>query len=94
MSDTIDVASNAVRDAAAIIAAVHKGDTTSAHMLFSFYNTDLVAQAELVGALAGFAGGILKTVDAIADEVATVHGVSVPSSRQVLSGVLLKLGES
>jgi hypothetical protein len=93
MSDTVSAEENAARDAGAITAALFKGDVESADMLLAFYERDPVAQSKLCGSLAAIACAVLKTVDRIGEEMMTVHGVQFPSSRQVLAGVLMKLGE-
>jgi hypothetical protein len=94
MADAIDINGNAARDAAAVVALLHRGnpgDLASAELLMRFYNRDQVAQAALCGALAAFATAVLSTIDTIADELRTVHGVDMPTSRDVLSSVLTRL---
>jgi hypothetical protein len=92
MSDTLTVEQNAARDAAALVAALHKGDTDMVTILLSLYN-DREEMAALCGSLAAFANAILKIIDGIGEEIRTVHGISFPSSSQVLSSVLLRLAE-
>jgi hypothetical protein len=93
MSDNTSVEENAARDAAAVTAALFKGDVESAGVLLACYEGDPVAQSKLCGSLAAVSAAILQTVDRIGEEMMTVHGVPFPSSRQVLAGVLLKLAE-
>jgi hypothetical protein len=83
--------SDASRDAAAIVASLHKGDYDSALLLAGFYDNDLESSAMLSGALAAFATSVLSVIDQIGEEMRTTHGVEFPSSNAVLSSVLTRL---
>jgi hypothetical protein len=88
MSDTLTVEENAPRDA-----ALFKGDVESASILLRLYERDPIGQAALCGALAALSAAVLKAVDGIREELATVKGIAIPSARDVLSGVLLRLAD-
>lgn len=84
------VTDDAMRDSAALVASLYKGDTDSASLLLGFY-TDPEEMAALCGALAAFAAACLKTVDSVRDKVLVSDGVTLPTGDQVLKRVIVKM---
>jgi hypothetical protein len=93
MADTMTVADNAARDAAAIVASLRRGDTDSALLLASFYNGDARASEALCMAFAAFANACLTTIDNVREHFHVKDGVVLPSGDDVLRSVMLRLTE-
>jgi hypothetical protein len=84
---------DAAKDAAAIVAALRKGDTESALLLAGFYTGDLPASEALCMAFAALANACLNTIDNVRDYFNVTDGVVLPSGDDVLKTVIMKLAE-
>lgn len=92
MSDITDttLVGDAVKDAAALVASLYKGDIDSASLLLGFYSKP-EEMAALCSSLAAIACACLKTIDNVRDHVLVSDGVMLPSGENVLKTVMIKL---